>query len=150
MNIPSLPTDNLYKLVTMTGALLVMLSLVLYYITASDFELKLAEVEGTLITAEIEKNRLKEMGLTTMSKPKDEYSQKRIIRFLELQYENRRMHERNRALLVGLKKLRRIVYLSTLLGLVLFSIGISLWYNKLQRYQDILIKAEVKKKQNET
>ena len=142
MNIPQLPTDSLYKFITMSGLVLTVLSLTYLVLSRHDLALKVAEGEGVIKNAEVERQNLEAMKISPTTPPKDEYEQARLARFFDLVSESRRLHERNVVFLEQYLELRPWVFISLLFGVVLFAGGSWLWYMRLQRYQDLIVQAE--------
>ncbi len=143
MNIPTIPTDNLYKFMALTGVVLVIGSFILVWFKAERSQELLREYKqgAALIEAKIE--------IAELSDLLDQESRKRIGKSSEL----RREVGVDRAKLVVIEeelkliledKLMYMVFLivSQVVGFSLSIVGFKLWYERVQKYQDIILRRQ--------
>lgn len=149
--IPSLPTDNLYKFMAITGFAMTFISLVLPIIslnkTAKDLgvlraqndaiarDLKLLDASIQADLANKDKQMMENYYEDYMNLKKKQNERDRV--FTEIQSN----HE-------SLGWLLKIYYSMTVLGVIIGSWGFFLWYFRVQRYLDIILRNEAIKAEN--
>ena len=147
MNLPALPTDNLYKFLALSGLVLFVISFVFPRSLVDELELKTVETqtEVNLLVREVSalnkdvdvaaaKPNLSDEALEKLSERRDQLNEKAIR--LEGQ------KERQKTLL---KQLRYAVDLSlfgSILGYLIAHVGFWLWYTRVQRLADLLARKQ--------
>lgn len=169
MNFPSLPTDNLYKFIALSGFVLGVLSWGYLIIQIDGQEIAMVEINAAVdgIEAETESNAAgieslaRELGLSlTAEGIADNFKGDRAdLLKLQLRAEaqalrlaavkERRQNVRLRSDLEAakLRRTKRLLWPLIILGTVGFGLsifGFFLWYFRVQRYQDQVLKAEAK------
>ena len=119
MEIPKLPTDNLYKFMALSGLVILILSAIPYY-RKYEFDIELIRLE-----AEAENLRLKIRENAAYTTTEFEFKCKEILRRITMN-----------------NYLKGVAYVCSFVGSFLTTLGFYLWYVKLQRYQDRIIKKE--------
>jgi hypothetical protein len=169
MNIPSIPTDNLYKFSALIGTIIVFLSLYVPYILSSELSKQISylELKGKTLDAEIDyfsdkvqavekiidNSIADQKGLRKHDPNKLElhYSENELKVFLSELIELKKSSAISRAeeknLLSETKRLnseyqliQNISRSSIIFGLVLACFGYILWYFRIQIYQDRSLK----------
>lgn len=90
MDLPTLPTDNLYKFMALAGLVTLLVALVAFLSISNDLRLQIAETEGVVVSAEKERKRLEELEINLTKPIKDSYLQKRALHYLDLVEESRK------------------------------------------------------------
>jgi hypothetical protein len=126
MNIPGLPTDNLYKFMALTGIVLIISGYVVVWPQA-------------MRSQELSRE-LKQLGVSAQA----------------LKGEADILHARARRLVIE-EELKLIFELqstfmtffhaSQIVGVILAVVGSFLWYTRLQKYQDLILKKQATQKQ---
>ena len=133
MNLPNIPTDNLYKFQCVTGLVLVIVTTIFSIFSIGQIRLKTAEVE---IDAKIIKARQQQLKSDI-----DEASQ--ILNLTQQMEENIIKDE---VMIDTYKKqtedLKFLFQFGFITGALLYIPGYLFWYLNLQRYKDFLFKEE--------
>jgi hypothetical protein len=149
VNVPFLPTDNLYKFLALSGVVMVIASSALVWIISLhvDEQITNLEVESALIKEEI---RFLEEDVATPERRGDNGSVNPTTRE-GLRREIARNAARLGPEIQQTKRLNRDLWLLVVFYVVfLFGgfyaayKGFRLWYDRLQRYQDVLLQAQAK------
>lgn len=168
MQFPNLPTDNLYKFIAISGLILIFLSTVLPAWTIHNMQLEQIEIEGE-IDLNIFKTKLLEEETKRMQKL-DEYleslsptryrklmkSEDKLSKELErtretimdLQNKNMQINIKNKKVKYFVDKITQmklVFIIGNFIGTMFTYYGFSLWYRRLQKYQDQIIKNEATK-----
>ena len=139
MTIPRLPTDNLYKFVALSGVALLLVGLV-----ASESGVATLLKQDALLTVAIEElnARVSAVG----SNPEDAAEAVQLDALREVTalrdqiFEVRRQSELKDLELGAVRRTLRIYRIAEMSGAVLASVGFILWYRRVQRYQDAILK----------
>ena len=163
MNIPNLPTDNLYKFIALSGIVLIILSLVLPNVEVTKLENK--QEESSLAVPALQK-QINDLNLslsilesdtatTSMNKLSKQDLTKlreRIIELANKTYDARAEFDQNKiksdSVGSSINKLsQELSFYSYLMnmGFVLMITGFILWYFRLQKYLDLIVKKEADK-----
>lgn len=139
MNLSNLPTDNLYKFIALFGLILTIAGAFLYTRFSNEswmaiesaiyYNEKAAEKLNLLINLPSLKDKKIQDYLSKLNKEANELSQKGD-RFMA---DSKTAHKQFDRWRVGIEWL-------LIVGVFLMVLGFSLWYLKLQRYLDIMIK----------
>jgi len=156
MQIPSLPTDNLYKFLAIAGLVIIVLSVVGPWSRYEQLTSKTIEVETQtsiykkgIASVELAIMKLKEEWKKAKSEKERELLQSRLD---ELQRQIRQL-EIIIPEIAGKKALHQRFMETTaifvvagacglVLGVVLSIVGFVLWYRRVQRYQDAILKQQ--------
>ena len=155
MQIPNLPTDNLYKFMALLGLILIILSTVfpiwtIHYIglkqIQSQTELDLFDIEEVYLRREQQEIREtlealppnKRIGARRLT---DEKARDHSIKFGQ----TKGKWEEIKYLNSWRKDLKVFIFTGMFIGSILTVYGFSLWYKRLQKYQDQVIKNEAQK-----
>lgn len=150
--IPTLPTDNLYKFMALSGLAILIISTVFPMMRISEIKLKLVELETQTEIIGIETQKLKEEV-----SEKAEQIEKWMLRLKDLEADRKRMIKLQikTVELVGQRKLVEVlledlrsylifIMVGGALGGLLCSSGFGLWYGLVQRPSDLLLKTQLK------
>jgi len=174
MSLPNIPTDNLYKFMAIAGLVLFISANTLYVIdnnkiadTAQEWlrNGSIYTFEQKTLNTEINSSqkRIKELENTMRTaKPQEKQtisaeisSEKDLVKNNnnKLKEVNKNIISLNNSLNIDrFKKEAEEAKLTTLIvdvvGLLSIFFGFSLWYNRLQKYQDIMIKQKAESKSN--
>lgn len=136
MNIPQLPTDNLYKFIAIFGLALIILGLVFSFYPLDYISIQLIRLNG-----ELEALNAREEYLAN-GKP----TEKELIEIRKELRKNLAEIKGKLEVISGLSKMSlrfsRYAAILTGFGLFLAGVGFYLWYVKFQKYQDKIIKSE--------
>lgn len=139
MNLPNPPTDNLYKFVAIFGMVLVVAPLVLFFGRAGELRARSAEVrrEVALLGFDVDVARQDQ----ERSKEPDEPLKTRALRrrMVEAQARTTELSD----LLEELERLANVAKISAAAGLVLTIVGFTLWYERVQRFEDLVLRRQV-------
>jgi hypothetical protein len=141
--LPTFPTDNLYKFIALSGLTICVLCLFAGLLSERDLALRMAEIEGMIRVADAEKQRFDAAGipLSTME-PRNAFIEQRLLRHLENLEKAGKANEISRELLRQQMLSRRWLGGGFIFGGIVAQIGFSLWYWRLQRYQDARVKKD--------
>jgi hypothetical protein len=139
MNLPNLPTDNLYKFLALSGITLYIACLVLSVITSQDISDKRMKVSNELIELKKELNSIE-------SSTKDEPTQTTQYK-LDI-FKSRLDNKQSEvdSLATTFESISQLLYSGYIVGLSSSFLGFILWYFKVQRYEDMILQAQVPKK----
>lgn len=130
LDIPSLPTDSLYKFLALSGVLMAFGSIFFYSKLRLAIRKKIYDVE--LEQAENE-------ALISYFERQESHSPERLLELRKNTNKARVSVEEIRSLWKDLKNLRVVFYLIIAIGLAMAATGFVLWYSKVQVYQDTLL-----------
>ena len=150
MQIPNLPTDNLYKFVALVGFVLVLATIFISFMVTERFVERGHDYQATLesvilirselndsLRAQIEASSKKNRDL---SPKKSAYDQREIDDvFAKSQIAKRNLDHIERQMKAW--DIAFIVFL--VIGIAMQFVGFSLWYSRSQRYQDELLRLQV-------
>jgi hypothetical protein len=143
MNIPNLPTDNLYKFLALTGIIILIFSIAIT-------EIRLTELESESDDYLTQKGELY-FDIQSLNSDLDRITDKEIFELKRLKNEIRIREfklSRTKELLLKKSKQTRTVFrwsiFGVLSGLLISVFGFVLWYNRVQRYLDYKLKLETK------
>jgi len=168
MQLPNLPTDNLYKFIAISGLLLIFLSTVLPLWLIHNMELELIETEEErdFISYELEilNNEIKllekqeeflqalssntKRDLTKLNNKETKDIGKAEQKTIDIRKElmkSKIKSEKLSYLVSEITKLKLVIFIGNFIGIMFTSYGFSLWYRRLQKYQDEIIKNEARK-----
>lgn len=145
MSLPNLPTDNLYKFVALVGVIILIATLYFPIMKAREYRLSMVKLKGQLRLLDIELDYLKEKA-TDLKSDHDNTGHTRT----ELIYEAHQLKMKSEELKTKGEELRileldyqlliSIQKSGMLMGILTGILGFSLWYFKIQRYQDRQLK----------
>jgi hypothetical protein len=150
MNLPSLPTDNLYKFLALSGLFIVLFSFIFPMNRIGELELKSLEINTQAEVLRIEIDYLKTDTTIWGKKAKLDPEETVLIRkrtreaeikAAELKGKMEQIEVLRKEVLFYWKFLRITYFLGTAISLV----GFCLWYILVQRPNDILLRKQVKK-----
>jgi hypothetical protein len=149
--LPALPTDNLYKFVAISGLVLVVVGVIVPIRLQTDIERRLAPMVAGLAAAT---EHMVAMSRALDPRPTDGAATGLRITPMEQEAIDKTGAEADRLMKlaedagfspVELRAAKRWIQVSIsagLAGVVMMGIGFGLWYGKVQKYQDQLLKAE--------
>ncbi len=147
MNISSIPTDNLYKFLAISGLVIIITCLYLPYKQIREIDLKYIELKSETQLLE-EKNyilNVKKKLVEDIKSSTSEDALKILNERAELLQEAPIISKRWEQLIYlnnEKKELRKITNVGLGFGVIITFIGFFQWYRRLQKYQDILMKRE--------
>ena len=155
MQIPNLPTDNLYKFMALSGLILIILSAVFPLWLLHNIGLEHIEIKKELDLLDIEERYLREEqeeareGLKALP-PNKKIEARRSIDEKAKDYSKKLMQtkgnfEKMKYLVSEAKKLKIFSCIGAGVGAIVTYCGFLLWYRRLQKYQDQIIKSEAQK-----
>jgi len=136
MNIPSLPTDNLYKLMAMSGVFIVAISLFLWASSISGLNQSIIEVSTKIKIYELKKEALEHKKIS--GKIDTQLQDKIDNIFFQIQGNALK----NKLLLEDIKVNSLIALSVILLGVFLSYLGFTLWYSRVQKYHDTILASQ--------
>lgn len=160
MNIPNPPTDNLYKFISISGLLIFLVSFIFPRYLNKEYVLLYGEIKGELRSMENEIESLDnsivsddsiraQIPLLLLHPSLPNLFQKllsdELYKSKNLRKEMRdlvKKWETSEALYSEIENWRKIGYYGIGCGLILMIIGFALWYLRLQKYQDMILKNE--------
>lgn len=145
MDIPNLPTDNLYKFMALTGLLLMIGSFLIVFFQAEksrelsrEFDQSVAIAKAHLETAKAAPTKMgesPEVAAETLEKAKIQMAKSEAI-------------QNELKLILDDKPTFLGFYLvGEVIGLILSISGFGLWYTRVQKYQDMLLKRQAMEEQ---
>jgi len=148
MELPMLPTDNLYKFLALSGLVMLVLSFTFPRNMVDELELKAVESETNINLLAFEVSVLKDDVDAAEKKPKlaEDGIQKLSERQRQLEVKTLQVGGERAKLNVLVKQLRFAMSLSiigSVLGFVLADIGFWLWYMRVQKPADLLARKQV-------
>lgn len=152
MNLPNLPTDNLYKFMAIAGLALIGYCGFFAYQQVWELELQIlrTETEEKIIAEEwkiLNKNldRLIERGKTTESEWRDVIERALVVITKDIQTKGKK--KENDLLNKQLTKHYAILWIGIIGGILLCSFGFFFWYNRIQKPNDLLMNILINKHQ---
>ncbi len=159
MNLPNLPTDNLYKFLAITGLILILISVIYPEMETHEIDRMLKETKTELNILKREEEYLNlerrlllednQAQTNTRSIQKSEDINRRRLelerKLMEIEKKRIQMFGQIDQITLLINRLRLIFRFSTvglILGIILTIAGFYFWYIKVQRYQDMMIKKE--------
>ena len=150
MDLPTLPTDNLYKFLALGGLVLLVASFAFPLIRISDIQVKLIEArrDGELLkveTASFEKELDRVGQRPKVSSADAAWYRTRLLdlRIKEIQWSSRQ--EQIDQLTKELLFAQSFLGLGCGIGTVLSAVGFALWYRRVQKPNDLLLKRQLEK-----
>ena len=159
MQIPNLPTDNLYKFMAIAGLALIIISVIIPLWIIHDLKIKGYDLKIEMAIIDVEaKSFEKQFQLHTQvphnKKELSDHSHKQYFATVLDMEKNiaktKGQVDKLEFLRSEIQKMRVIIALGLGLGLILTFNGFRLWYSRLQKYQDAAIKSEAQKQPHET
>jgi hypothetical protein len=145
MNIPNLPTDNLYKFMALSGLLILILSI--SYPTYHTLEL---EKQRMMISGEIEilKSETDLLERIVFERTKRQYklTDPEFLQVVQLKKVLAKIKAQGMQLDLLESQIKRyewFCWVGFFIGLLLSVSGFSLWYIRVQRFQDKILKRQV-------
>ena len=149
MNIPTIPTDNLYKFLSLSGISAAVVLIVSFQFSQNDIQIKVAELSGLMRLLENQTSRFNEMNknfdhihideMAELERHKKDFNQ-REENIIKLQNEIEKQLEIVRALQAQFNSLKEIYFILIPTFIFQSILGFILWYHKLQKYQDVILK----------
>lgn len=145
MNFPQIPTDNLYKFMALSGLAIALISFFLPMKQVRDIEMEIVEIQeqARLLNEKNDFLDIKKGIIERLKSAPAEEAEKIFIERQQLVLESVRILaklERVKFLKDEIKNLKTIIGLLSGLGVFLSVLGFILWYQKVQRYQDKVLK----------
>ena len=151
MELPNLPTDNMYKFMAFSGLAILLFTFYFGYTQAIEIKNKINEIEleKNLLALEIKQygalmERLKKSGNTTSEQLNES---EKVLN--EMERRGVIINEKERILkylIRSVNQLNYVILISLIVGSLLFAIGCRLWYKRVQYYQDLAIKSNINTK----
>lgn len=145
MNLPNLPTDNLYKFIALAGLVVILLSIVLPNIALHNLRLELLKTNGELSVLQAEYDFLREEHNSVENHPNLEEAAKhrekmKELRVRTLQLKSKDESERflHRQTIVW----QSVAAIGLFVGAGMVTFGFKLWYERVQKYQDMILKKD--------
>jgi hypothetical protein len=150
MNLPSLPTDNLYKFLALSGLVIVLFSFIFPMKRIGEIELKSLEIKTQVEVLKIEIDYLKEDTKTWAEKANLNHEETVLLRkrtkdaAIKVAELGGRT-EQIEALRGELRFYWRFIKVTVWLGAVISLVGFYLWYFLVQKPNDLLLRKQIKK-----
>lgn len=164
MNIPDLPTDNLYKFIALAGLILLLFSSIYYQVFSRDVLLKNIDLRAEMSRMEKEVEFLRE-DTDSLKEDKQAIKQDNSVSQEEQNNVGKNiegLNQRTREAILKTIELERIgkgvlIYndqiallrwssiIGAITGILLLIIGFYLWYTRIQIYQDKILVNEAQK-----
>ena len=149
MDLPHLPTDNLYKFMALSGLALIIFSTAVPIVRLGELDLKRAEVEGEQTVLEVELEELKrdisllEKKVKPSSQDLDAFRKRAVeLRIKNAQFKGKT--EQYRTLVSALQLAWSILKYGNTIGVAVAAAGFLLWYRQIQRPNDALLKRQLR------
>ena len=154
MNIPQVPTDSLYKFIAITGLLCVVIGLTVPIISTENFQLEASTLSTQIQddSAQVSNNDVKVALLTkeVLNEKQPDYQNSQSA--FDLYAQSKILANQAgaddalfRDLVSNFELQTKMLFLTAFLGILIAAIGFILWYLKLQRYQDAILRHEAEK-----
>jgi len=148
MNLPTLPTDNLYKFLALSGLAIAIFSLVFPMIRISEIKMKLVEAETQSNVLNVEIEELKEdtdrwAKKTSLSPEETASLRKRLIELRIKGVQIRGRFEQIKSLNKDLDYSMILIWVGLPLGMLISYLGFLLWYFRVQKPNDLLLRKQV-------
>jgi hypothetical protein len=142
--VPTHPKDNLYKFFSVTGIIILLLSIIVPLLLERDVAIRTIQIQGELdlMSAELDYSG------QDIARAQQAINEGKIIdveALEKLENRNREQHLKivetgtkiklNQRLISKINQIRKIKNFGIISGLFIFLVGFLLWYVKLQRYQ---------------
>ncbi len=158
MNIPNIPTDNLYKFIALSGVMLIIFGFFIqfyssYFVLEPNKNLvkviREIEYKSTNLKQDIE--NFEDKITNNSTKNQKNYYLNELIKFNNRYEELSKEMANLEGIFIYVKDLTTIVEASIKLGKITIiegsifsSLGFLLWYYKVQKYEDIILKKKTK------
>ena len=148
MNLPNIPTDNLYKFIALSGLVLTLFSLIFPWTRMGEIRPKLVEINTQLEILKIESDEIeKELSrLEKMVNPTPEELTAIIKERKEHRIKNAELKGRFNqvdALVEELFYQWRFLKFGVFVGFIISFIGFWFWYHFVQKPNDMLLKKQI-------
>ena len=145
MNIPNLPTDNLYKFIALVGVVVLLAASYFPIIKARELRLAKIEIEGQMRLLEIEVQHLQDTTKQLGSNETigDCNREELVGKAYKLKMKNEEIKTNSKKVeVIGIdyELIRKIQVAGMILGFILSAFGFFLWYFRIQKYQDKQLK----------
>ncbi|MFH1315373.1 MAG: hypothetical protein ABIH67_03175 [Candidatus Uhrbacteria bacterium] len=145
MNIPNLPTDNLYKFIALVGVVVLLAASYFPIIKARELRLAMIEIEGKIKSLEIEVQYLQDINkkLEPNESTGDRNKEELLDKAYKLKMKNEELRTNSKKVeVIGIdyECIRKIQTYGMIFGFILSAFGFFLWYFKIQKYQDKQLK----------
>jgi|TARA_R110002110_G_scaffold401127_2_gene617868 uncharacterized membrane protein YraQ (UPF0718 family) len=141
MNIPNLPTDNIYKFFALTGLFIVIFSIITSEIKLTDNQTDLDIYGAQATELEYEVQRL---NSRLEKDPHNQvYNSKELVD--ELKFKNFKLSNTNELIGKKLDRFKRTFHwllFGVIIGSIISFLGFIYWYNRVQRFLDYKLKLE--------
>ena len=144
-DLPTHPKDTLYKFFSVTGIIILLLSIIVPLLLERDVAIRAIQIQGELDLISAESDYLSQ----DIARAQQAINEGKIIDTDALENRNREQHLKiietgtkiklNQRLISEISQIRKIKNLGIISGLFIFLVGSLLWYVKLQRYQDFIL-----------
>jgi len=145
VNIPNLPTDNLYKFIALVGVVVLLAASYFPIIKARELRLAKIEIEGQMRLLEIEVQHLQDTSKQLGSNETigDCNREELVGKAYKLKMKNEEIKTNSKKVeVIGIdyELIRKIQVAGMILGFILSAFGFFLWYFRIQKYQDKQLK----------
>lgn len=134
IDLPSLPTDSLYKFLALSGLMIIFASAFLYAKLRRELNDKIYEVECSQAKSGARLNFLKAQECP---------DQEQVCELCALTSVSQIGTKKARRLLTEFQALRQVFFSSIIVGLVMAGGGFYFWYQKVQIHQDLFLQLQV-------
>jgi hypothetical protein len=145
MNLPNLPTDNLYKFIALAGLTIIFFSMVLPIIALHNLKLELLKTNGELSVLQAEFEFLRDDMEVAKRNPSPETAPRlgdkmKELRIRTLQLKSKDEAERflHRQTIIW----QSVATIGISIGSLMLILGFKFWYQRVQKYQDLILKKE--------
>ncbi len=150
MNIPNLPTDNIYKFLALSGLFIIIFSITMTEIKLADIQTDLDIYETQAAELEYEVQSLD--SRLEKDTHNEAYNSEKLVD--ELKFKNFKLANTNELLRKKSDKFKRAFHWSifgVIIGAIICLLGFIYWYNRVQRFLDYKLKleCELKKESSE-
>jgi hypothetical protein len=148
MNLPEyIPTDNLYKFIAIFGLIIFVLAIIYPRKALNELYLQGLEIHGQIKIIELQKDSIEKKieSLTLLDKRMFEEREECLKDSFNLQLKTQELdnlNERNCYLVKEHKSYLKYSCAGIIIGIIMIFLGFTLWYFRLQVYQDKIIKKE--------
>jgi hypothetical protein len=152
MNIPNLPTDSLYKFIALSGLFILLLSVIYPLYRENELGQRLLTFEGEVEILNVDISFQLELAKNTKSHSfsLDDPDIPQILRFKEATAKLETQRKQITFLSSEIDRYKRFRWIGICLGMVMILSGFTLWYYRVQRFQDLLLYREAKKIEEES
>lgn len=145
MNIPNLPTDNLYKFMALSGLLILILSIAYPTYRTLELEQQRQMIRGEIKILEGDVDLLLKIALAN-TKVRHKTTDPDFLQAVQHKNTLARIEARGMQLDLlesQIKQYKWLYWVGFFIGLLLTVWGFLLWYLRVQRFQDMLLKRQV-------